>query len=40
MRMMDAIEKMRKLLTSNKEADIDVDSLMEEIDFHKHVTRD
>jgi heat shock protein 4 len=40
MRMLDAIEKMRKLLTMNKEADLNVDSLMEDEDLHKHFTRD
>ena len=30
---------MRKLLTSNKEADIHCDSLMEDEDFHKHFKR-
>lgn len=39
LRMLDAIEKMRKLLTSNKEADINCDSLMEDEDFHKHFKR-
>jgi len=37
--MLDAIEKMRKLLSSNKEADINCDSLMEDEDFHKHFSR-
>ena len=37
--MLDSIEKMRKLLTSNKEADINCDSLLEDIDFHKHFKR-
>jgi len=40
LRMLDAIERMRKLLTANKEADIDLDSLMDEKDFHIHFTRD
>jgi len=39
LRMLDAIEKMRKLLSSNKEADINCDSLMEDEDFHKHFKR-
>jgi len=39
LRLLDAIEKMRKLLTSNKEADINCDSLMEDEDFHKHFKR-
>lgn len=39
LRLLDSIEKMRKLLTSNKEADIHCDSLMEDEDFHKHFTR-
>jgi heat shock protein 4 len=30
LRMLDAIEKMRKLLTANKEAEINCESLMEE----------
>ena len=30
---------MRKLLTSNKEADVNCDSLMEDEDFHKHFKR-
>ncbi len=37
--MLDAIEKMRKLLSSNKEADINCDSLLEDEDFHKHFNR-
>ena len=37
--MLDAIEKLRKLLTGNKEADINVDSLMEDEDFHHHFKR-
>lgn len=37
--MLDSIEKMRKLLTGNKEADIHCDSLMEDEDFHKHFKR-
>lgn len=40
LRMLDAIEKCRKLLTSNKEADINCDSLMEDIDFHRHLKRE
>lgn len=39
LRLLDAIEKMRKLLTSNKEADVNCDSLMEDEDFHKHFKR-
>ena len=39
LRLLDSIEKMRKLLTSNKEADIHCDSLMEDEDFHKHFKR-
>ena len=38
--MLDAIEKMRKLLTANKETDINLDSLMEDEDFNKHFTRE
>lgn len=39
LRLMDNIEKLRKLLSGNKEADINVDSLMEDQDFSKHVLR-
>lgn len=39
LRLLDGIEKMRKLLSSNKEADIHCDSLMEDEDFHKHFKR-
>jgi len=35
LRMLDAIEKMRKLLTANKEAEINCESLMEDQDFRK-----
>ena len=35
LRMLDAIEKMRKLLTANKEAEISCESLMEDQDFRK-----
>lgn len=38
--MLDSIEKMRKLLTGNKDADLHCDSLLEDIDFHKHFTRE
>jgi hypothetical protein len=31
--MLDAIEKMRKLLSGNKETDLNVESLMEDEDF-------
>lgn len=39
LRLLDGIEKCRKLLTSNKEADVNCDSLMEDEDFHKHFKR-
>lgn len=39
MRMLDAIEKMRKLLSLNKEADLNIDALMEDEDFHQHFKR-
>ena len=39
LRMLDSIEKMRKLLTSNKEAEINCESLMEDEDFRKMFTR-
>lgn len=37
--MLDAIEKMRKLLTANKEAEINCESLMEDQDFRKNFKR-
>ena len=40
LRMLDSIEKMRKLLTSNKEADLNCESLMEDEDFNRHFTRE
>jgi len=40
LRLLDAIEKVRKLLTSNKEADVHCESLMEDEDLHKHMNRD
>lgn len=39
LRLLDNIEKVRKLLTSNKEADLVVEALMDDIDFHKMLTR-
>jgi len=38
--MLDSIKKMRKLLTRNKDADLHCDSLLEDIDFHNHFTRE
>ena len=38
--MLDAIEKMRKLLSGNKETDVNVDALMEDEDFHRHIKRE
>ena len=38
-RLLTAIEKARKLLSSNREADISCDCLMEDEDFHKHIKR-
>jgi len=40
LKMLDAIEKLRKLLTANKEADIEVEALMEDEDFRRTLTRD
>jgi len=40
MRLLDAIEKVRKLLTANKEADVHCEALMEDEDLHRHMTRD
>jgi len=39
LRLLDAIEKMRKLLTGNKEADISCESLLEDEDLRQHFTR-
>jgi heat shock 70kDa protein 4 len=39
LRMLDSIEKVRKLLTANKEAEINCESLMEDQDFRKLFTR-
>lgn len=39
LKMFDAIEKLRKRLTANKEADIEVDSLMDDQDFRKTIQR-
>ena len=39
LRMLDNIEKIRKLLTANKEADIIVEALMDDIDFRHNLTR-
>ena len=38
--MLDAIEKLRKRLTANKEADLEVESLMEDRDFKRHMKRE
>lgn len=40
LRMLDSIEKTRKLLTSNKEADISCESLMEDEDFFRVLKRE
>ena len=40
LRLLDSIEKMRKLLTSNKEADINCESLMEDEDLRQSFTRE
>jgi len=40
LRMLEAIEKVRKLLTGNKEADISCESLMEDEDFFRHIKRE
>lgn len=40
LRLLDAIEKMRKLLTGNKEADISCESLLEDEDLKQQFTRD
>ena len=40
LRLLDSIEKMRKLLTSNKEADVICEALMEDEDLKRHFNRD
>lgn len=40
LRMLDSIEKLRKLLTSNKQADINCESLMEDIDLKRTFERE
>ena len=40
LRLLDSIEKMRKLLTSNKESDVTCEALMEDEDLRQHFTRD
>ena len=40
LRLLDSIEKMRKLLTSNKEADVICEALLEDEDLKRHFTRD
>jgi len=40
LRLLDSIEKCRKLLTSNKDADINCEALMEDEDFRRHLSRD
>ena len=40
LRMLDAIEKVRKLLSGNKESDLNCESLLDDIDFSKTITRD
>ena len=38
--MLDAIEKMRKLLSGNKETDVNIDAWMEDEDFSRHIKRE
>lgn len=40
LRLLDSIEKMRKLLTSNKEADVICEALLEDEDLKRHFTRE
>jgi len=37
---LDSIEKVRKLLTANKEADVHCEALMEDEDLHRHLKRE
>lgn len=40
LRLLDSIEKMRKLLTANKESDLHCEALLEDQDLHKPFTRE
>ena len=40
LRLLDSIEKVRKLLTSNKEADVHCEALMEDEDLHRAIKRE
>lgn len=40
LRMIEAISKMRKILTSNKEASLSIESLMEDEDLFENINRD
>ena len=40
LRLLDSIEKVRKLLTSNKEAEVNCEALMEDEDLRRQITRD
>lgn len=40
LRLLDSIEKVRKLLTSNKDADVVCEALMEDEDLKRHMNRD
>lgn len=40
LRLLDNIEKLRKLLTGNKEADVNCEALMEDEDLHRHIKRE
>ena len=40
LRLMDSIEKLRKLLSQNKEAEVHIDSLLEDNDLRLFLTRD
>lgn len=39
LRMLDVIEKQRKILSGNKEATIHLESLLEDEDLHKNIQR-
>ena len=40
LRLLDSIEKVRKLLSGNKEADVHCESLMEDEDLHRNIKRE
>jgi molecular chaperone DnaK (HSP70) len=40
LRMLDSIEKTRKILSANSEAGVNIESLLEDNDLHRNITRE